>query len=612
LLFLFPAAIFPQQSADTLETARQLRDQGKNKEAYSLLKKYERHHTTDFNTLWLYGQLSYFTQRFDQAKSVYEKAIALEPANLYIQLDYARILVNLGEYEKAEPYFGRYASYDPSNAEVNSYLSQIAHWRILSRDTLELTRNLRNEGKMGQAFRLAKKYYKNHSTDLNARWLFAQVSYFNNRFGKSKSLYEMTIRSAPKNLYLQLDYGKMLVNIGEFEKAKPYLKTYLDYEPGNSQVFASLAKIDYWQGDYNAALKKIEKAQPSESESRDIHMLCENILIAKSPWINITEGYLTDDQPLQTYTTQIQGGMFLHPLSFLHFDLEVPVFRKESATYSAFWFQAGNKSIIGKAGINIDAGIGMIKFPVGNNFNWTGNLSFEKKLFRHLKITLNAERSPYFYTVRSIDTAIIENRYAAKVRWEKFRSWSGEIAFDFHRFPFDKNNLYTLYGWVFTPPLRLSVFEFRIGYSFNHSTTDKLNFVPEKTLAEILANYDASEPIKGIYDPYFTPRDQVSHSAIIGIGIFPWKPVDLSVNASFGILGSAMIPYFYLDKNAIISQGLVKEKYQPIQVNALANIHLSGIIKLQVFYTYHRTYYFTSNYAGIGMRISLWHGTKKK
>ncbi|MCX6249661.1 MAG: tetratricopeptide repeat protein [Bacteroidetes bacterium] len=497
LLFLFPITLFPQNTADTLETARQLRDHGKNKEAYSILKKYEKHHSRDFNTLWLYGQLSYL----------------------------------------------------------------------------------------------------------------------NSRFGKSKSLYEKAIQSSPRNLYLQLDYGKMLVNIGEFDKAKPYLTTYSEYDPGNSQVYASLAKIDYWQGDYNAALKKLERIRPTEKESRDINMLRENIRISKTPWISVTEGYVTDNQPMQSYTTQLQGGLYLHPLSFLNFDVEVPVFLKEGATYSAFWFQAGNKAIIGKAGINIDADLGILKFPVGNKTTWTGKLTFEKKLFRHLRITLKAERSPYFYTIRSIDTAIIENQYAAMVRWDKFRSWSGEAAYNFHRFPFDKNNLVTVYGWVFTPPLRLSVFEFRIGYSFNHSTTDKLHFVPEKTLAEILTNYDATAQIHGIYNPYFTPKNQVSHSAMLGITIFPWKPIDFSINASFGIIGSAMIPYFYLDSNAVaetyINQGLVKVRYTPIQVNALANIHLSRVMKLQLLYTFHRTYYFTSNYAGIGIRINLWNGKKE-
>jgi hypothetical protein len=365
-------------------------------------------------------------------------------------------------------------------------------------------------------------------------------------------------------------------------------------------------------------LKTIGKTKPGDKDAGEINLLKENILLAKAPWVNLTESYMTDDQPMQSLNTRIQAGAFFHPLSLLHINLETPVFQRKGSTSTALWFIAGNKSVVGMAGLSIDASVGIIRFPTGNAVNWTGNLIVEKKISRNLSFTVKSERMPYFYTLRSIDSTILENRYSASLKWDKSRSWTGEAAFEYHRFPLDKNNIYTVYGWIFSPPLRLSVFDFRLGYSFNHSTSDSMNYKPESKVKDIMTSSDAVSGITGIYDPYFTPRDQVSHSVMLGISIQPSGVVDLSVNARYGVLGSTMVPYFYLYKDPVnpvlirYTRGLVKQDYHPIRADALVNIHLSKTINFRAFYTYQKTYYYTGHSGGIGLGIILWNGKRGK
>ena len=619
ILCLFLSAshrVFSQSSADTLEMTRQLRDKGKIKTAYKLIKKYYSHHPDDFNSNWIYGQLAYFTRNFRQSASLYEKAIQLSPGNMYLQFDYARMLFNIGGYAKAEPWFKRYLSYDPSNKESRFYLNEIGYITGKYTDTLEMVRRLRNQGKSRSAFSLMKSYYPDHPDDFNTNWLYAQSAYYAHHIKKSKALYDRAITLSPQNLYLQLDYAKKLVNITEYEKAKKLLTKYLAYDSTNSQAITSLARISFWQGDYSKALSELYKIQPAEIQNKEVMAFIQDIQIAKSPWISLKEGYLTDDQPLQSFTSQLEGGIYLHPLSSLHFSMRVPVFITGDKTSQAFWFQGGNRSVLGKAKMDIEADLGLLKFPVKNSIDWTGNLEIDKIFLRHMVISVQAGRIPYFYTLSSIDTMVIDNHGSFKLGWNDLKSWNGEASFDIHQYPVDNNYLFGFSAWVFAPPVKFSFFELRFGYGFNYSTTQKNHFVPEKSLVEILKNYDPSAQINGIYNPYFTPKDQSIHSILAGISISPGKIVNFTINGNFGIYSTAQIPYFFLDNNAQstleIMNDFVKKRYIPVQLNAVASIPASKTVRIKVEYSYNKTYYFNSHYAGIGMTINFWNGRKTK
>jgi tetratricopeptide (TPR) repeat protein len=486
-----------------------------------------------------------------------------------------------------------------------------------SKDTLEMTRQFRDKGKIKTAYKIIKRYYSRHPDDFNTIWLFAQSAYNTHHIKKSKSLYKKAISLSPKNLYLQLDYAKKLVNIGEYEKAKKLLLNYLAYDPTNAQAITSLARISYWQADYNKALSELNKIGPEEKYSKEVNAFRQDIQIAKSPWFSINEGYRSDDQPLQSLTSELQGGIYLHPLSSLHFTMQVPVFITENKTSPSYGFQFGNKSVIGKAKMEIQADLGLVKFPVKRAITWTGNLAIEKIFIRHLEISLHAGRDPYFYTLSSIDKRILDNHGSLKLGWNDLTSWNGQASLDIHQFPLDNNYLTGISFWGFAPPIKFSVFELRFGYAFSYSTSQKFHFVSEKSFSEILTNYDPNAQIKGIYFPYFTPKDQTIHSILAGLVISPGKFVRFTINANFGVYATAQIPYIFLDSNKTVSSvefrnDFVKEKFFPLQLNGAMTVFASKTILLRIEYTYNQTYYFSSQFAGIGLTINLGNGRKKK
>ncbi|NQV01016.1 MAG: hypothetical protein HQ542_00075, partial [Bacteroidia bacterium] len=362
-------------------------------------------------------------------------------------------------------------------------------------DTLEQAKAFRDNGKLKAALKLLEPYHATHPKDLNSAWLYAQTAYWAKHNKLSQEVYESAIGYHPDNLYLQFDYANMLVNIGKYDKAMPYLENFLVYYPGNTQAELILAKVEFWKGKYKEAIDKASGLVKTDSgtthqKNQEVMSLLDQVFLAKSPWIGISGSYYSDNQPLQTIFPILESEIWLHPISTLRFSVRSPFFSQGGTFTNALWLQAGNTSFIwyGNWKITLDAGV--LKYPYENTTTWTGNFKLEKRSFRHLVTTLQTERKPYFSTESSIDTVILEYHVAETISWDNFDSWNGQISYNWDYFLTDYNSIYSFAAWGLTPPLKVSVFDFRLGYGFSYTTSNKNNFEYVGTKADIIANYD--------------------------------------------------------------------------------------------------------------------------
>jgi tetratricopeptide (TPR) repeat protein len=474
-------------------------------------------------------------------------------------------------------------------------------------DTLNLAKKLREKGKIHQSFKLLKKAYSHHPDNLNVAWLTAQTAFWANKISKSKQIYRKAIKDNLKNMYLKLDYSKMLVNTGDFLEATDLLKNYLSYDSTNAQALTALSRISFWECRYNDATKKVRKALKSDPKFPDALSLEKEIAIARSPYLKIGAGYITDDQPMTTISTLIAAGFYFHPLSSVHFNLQTPFMIRDGQTLNAFLFDAGNVSCFSSAGltIGIDAGVG--RFPFKAIYMGTGNLTLDEICLRHLEISVLAERNPYFLTRSSIDTVVIQNHLKGSIGWNNLNNWNGQIAVEAFTYPIDKNLTYSAYGWIFAPPVKFSVFRLGFGYAYNYSSSQKNRYLPEKSLSEIIANWESNQSIAGIYNPYYTPKDQQFHSFLLSFSGHLLKWLDFSLSTNTAILASAQVPYLYLDKNSdgntILKTGFASQNFTPVTIHGQLNIKASDRISLQTEYAFMRTFYYTSNYVGIGLTL---------
>jgi len=474
-------------------------------------------------------------------------------------------------------------------------------------DTLNKAKQLRAQGNIHKSFSLLKSAYKHHPDNLNVAWLTAQTAFWANRIRQSKHLYTRTIKANPKNLYLQLDYAKMLVNTGDFHVASSLLNNYLAYDSTNAQALTALSRIFFWKSKYHEAALLVNKAMKYDPKYPDAPTLSKEIALARSPYLKFSAGYGTDNQPMTTVSSMLGAGFYFSALSSLHFSFQSPFFIRDGKTSNAFIFQAGNTSFVSNANLTFGLDAGVVKLPYKTNYTWTGNLYLDQVFIRHLEISVSAQRNPYFSTLSSIDTIVIQNHLSASIGWNNMNNWNGQIAAEALTYPFDHNLTYTAYGWIFGPPVKFSVFKLQIGYGYNYSNSQKSRFVSEKSLSEIISGYDANTAIAGVYNPYYTPKDQQIHSFLVAFSGHLLKWLDLSLSANAGFLATAQVPYLYLDKNTldstVLKTGFVSERFFPLTLHLQAMIKISERIHFQADYTYMKTYFYTSNYAGIGINI---------
>ena len=626
LLFLvvFSSA---QSPTDTLETAKKLKSEGRLKQAAALLKAYHKVHPTELNSSWVFAQTEYWLKNFKQAKKLYKGAISAHPANYYLQLDYANFLLETGKAQKAKSILAHYHSFDSTSTGFKALIPAM-YWQDKNRkknealyrnyvptaaDSLNKVKQFKGDNKNSKAYRLLKLYYKSHEEEFNTTWLFAQVSYLNKHFKRSKLLYKKAMALQADNYYLKLDYANTLTNIADYNKSLPLLNIYRSYDPKNLKLKINLAKVYLAQGNYGLAEKEINAVLVQDDKNVEALALLDQLHLARASWVKIKGNYNKDSQPLQTITPAVEAGVYLHPEATLKLNLQTPLFLSNGSLKNTEWFQAGDISAFRKAGFQLAFDAGLVKQPYENKISWTANLELKQTLLKHLVLQAQAERKPYYYTISSLDTIIMVNRVSAYAEWNDLNSWNGRLSFEYNGFA-DKNYVIGGGGWLFTPPLKASVFEFRIGYAYSFSTALTNKFEPEKTLAQILNPYDANAAIAGVYSPYFTPYNMGVHAALASILAHPVKMMDIGFNANVGFYATTLNPYFFLDKNqsgsTFINKGYSTEKFYPLEFSTYALFRITKKISLKADYTYRKTYFYTSNSVGLGLKINFWNEQK--
>jgi hypothetical protein len=479
-------------------------------------------------------------------------------------------------------------------------------------DTLSLAKKMRDGGKIKEAWQLLSGYRKTHPNDLNANWLAAQTAFWMHHFKDSREIYETAMAANPKNYYLKLDYGKVLGDMGAFEQSSGLLHTYLKFDSTNTDALTTLAKITYWEGDFNQAADKIKDILKQHPDNRAASDLYDEILSARSPWIRLDGNYSSDDQPLQTLTPELKGSVFLSPLAALHLAVSTPFFIKDGITRQALSVEVGNRSNFFKQGLKTDIALGAVQFPFKNTIAFKGNISLTETIAKYLELSAAADRRPYFYSRSSIDTTILQNNLSVSAAWNNKRSVNGIAGFLVSTFP-DNNSLQTFYTTLFSPELKAGLFKFQLGYGYNYSTSNNNRFVPVKTLSQI--NLNPAAVIEGNYIPYFTPNQQQIHS-IVGIAVYqPQKNIQVGATGNYGIYATTQDPYFTELKTGSTvtgwSRSYSSQTFTPVEISGYIMYQPTKKLFLRAAYQYHQTFFYTTQNLSFTVKVNFWHEKKK-
>ncbi|HWB64564.1 MAG TPA: tetratricopeptide repeat protein, partial [Chitinophagales bacterium] len=444
-------------------------------------------------------------------------------------------------------------------------------------------------------------------------WLYAQTEYWLNHISKSKKAYRKAMALNPDNDYLQLDYAKELVDLGDLKQADTIIARLQARGKNYSAMHILKARIAFDNGNYNQTNLEAYYALQLDKGNTEALGLYEKVAQAKAPWLKTGIGYTNDDQPMQTIAPSIEAGIYLHRYAALQLGFYSPVFYTNGSFKSAQIFQAGDVTNFSQIGLLLQANAGVVKYPT-NRISWLGNLYISKTFIKHLVVEVQAEEKPYFYTISSIDSVVNAGHFVFSLGWNDKSTWNGKASFDFNYFN-DKNYAYSAYAWLFAPPIKFWKAELRFGYSYNFSNANTSHFVSSETLAQIISNYATTQQITGVYTPYFTPNMVQTHSALVSFDMEPIKALSINVHANIGFYASAQTPYLYLDNyggETVIARDYFRNTFWPFNVGASLSWQANRAINLSAEYTYTSSYFFSSHYAGLSLKASFLNGKKKK
>ncbi len=477
-------------------------------------------------------------------------------------------------------------------------------------DTLKMVQDLNQDKRHEESLRLLNDYRRHNKNEIYGDWLYAHTLHLTGQFVKSQKAYYALENRYPYNYDIKLDRINKVIDHENLNKAIQQLHHIEAQLPKDYNFIAHklLSQLYYWKGDYDQAASEIDKALYLYFDEKSALKLKKQIQHARSNWLDINLGYFTDDQPMNIVAPQVEAGFYINTMTSIGAKLSFPFYSFSDNSYTTPWVSAFSKFNFIEPKIGVKVGLGMISYQ-SKDKALTGYVIAKKQFSKYTSLSINAELAPYLATTFSIPSKLMQTKYGINFHYNNPKGFIGKAAYSINQFPALDNSFYTASGWIVSPPLNLANFELRAGYGVNYSNSQKSTFSSAVSLDTILANWDSTYTIEGAFDPFFSPSNQLIHSAVGMIKYTINKDVNMGIDLNYGFSAKLDAPYLYLDKNTnnetVIGRKFEETTYHPMDINTFINYRWSEDLELKGFYKFQRTTYYQSNYFGVTSHLTF-------
>lgn len=453
-------------------------------------------------------------------------------------------------------------------------------------------KKLLNKNEFEAAENLLETNYNGNSEDLEFNWLYAYTAHKNKHEKLAKRLYKKAISIAPENMDLKLEYIRALFESGNLREIQPIIDVLKNSSVDQSEVLLLEAKTNYWLGKFDKANERLSEFNTLFPESDLANELRQTIDDTRSPYLKVDVAYLTDDQPLQALSEQIEFGQYRSWLLFPALIVKNFNFSSSSqvvtvSVRNVFQFVGIGLSSKLEAGVYYNQNV--------KKTNFIGAFSLSKSLFKKTSLEVGINRNPYIATTISTTYDLLQNNAFATIESGIIKPVFLHVGYNYQFFD-DQNNIQTFGAWALSKPLFKSLFKLQIGYGFSYSDSETITYIPSKPItAETTDGYSI---VDGEYSPYFTPDDQLINSAIIVMGITVAKKIEITAKGNYGFYARAKIPLLgsvaTQPNNKNISLLSYKAEFHPFDAELSIDYHINNKITIAARSSYFETYYYSS------------------
>ncbi len=475
-------------------------------------------------------------------------------------------------------------------------------------NTLDQAKQFRNDHKFEEAAAVLESFENTYPGNIWIERLYAQTLYWIQDIEGASVIYERAIGYHPEDMAVKYEYALMLFDLNDFEKARGLLLEYVEGQQYAGEAEALLAKINYYLADFKTADRHLEAALALHPDDPELLQIKREIQRIIRPNLDLGGDYIIDQQPMQVFGPDLKFNWYRS--NILDFTVSGNLFKYADIPNPNIISSLllTNRFHINKSRLKIHLSAGGFYSNLGKDFDWAGSFQLVNEFKSTLKIDLKAERTNYSYTISSAQSLLMTNQLTFNVSLGKQNAWNGLAGSQIVFFP-DDNYVTSYYVWVLSRPITFSAFKLSLGYAFSYMNAHEDRFEPSTTVEQIVEDEAYDEKIEGIYNPYYTPINQINNSLLLNLSFQPSSSTLFHAHASAGLYSLIDGPYFFVDydnNNMLnIEKGFATQNYIPMDFGVTYRQELSEKLELNTSYRYLSTYYFVSHNFNLGFRLYL-------
>lgn len=439
-----------------------------------------------------------------------------------------------------------------------------------------------------KAASILSKNYHRFSESLNINWLYAHVFLLVDKKIQADHKFKKAISLAPNNKELQMDYARFLYQTGEIDKVEAVLANFMDENSKNVEFLLMQANISFWNGDTKSAQKKVDQIQEIYPGTDITKNLENQIKQLTAFYVRANFEYQTDSQPMDYFAQHISIEKYIS--KFLNPRLEVSNYNFSPQTEQALILKLGNKMRFDQLNLTLDVTGGAYKNFSGET-DWIGGVRFEQKLADNASLNFGYSKNSVLGTIASTEFNLTKQDVFGELdynnKWLVFHTAYNQQFYQ------DDNTITLFGGYIVSQPVKVQKFGFQLGYGYNYSDAENILFV-----------FD--DQGMGVYDPYFTPKEQQIHSGLFIVSYKPFQKLTLQGKLNYGIEATVSNPYpLEVAPNVFEIGGFYDETFDYTEIEGSINYVFSSRFSINAAYIFQETFFYKRDNINLGLNYTF-------
>lgn len=461
--------------------------------------------------------------------------------------------------------------------------------KITEKELVSAAKDFISKKEYQQAVELLSQHYKKFSESLVINWLYAYAFSLNGDEKQAYKKFNKAIKIAPDNKELKMDYARFLYKIGKIDEASSVMDFFMDDNSKNVEFLMMQANISFWKRDLKNAREKIVKIKEIYPHTDLTKSLEAQIAQATATYIQANFEYQKDSQPLEYFANHIIAGEFIS--RFLSPQLEISRYSFSPQKEGALTLKLSNQFYFDK--LKLAAKItGGVYLNDSDTSDWLGGISFTKNLFKDASFNFGYTKDALLGTIASTTFNLTQQDLFGVLDYSN-KYIALNAAYNYKFFDYDDNNITSIGAWIVSQPIKVNQFGFQLGYGYSYTDSE-----------EILFFYDSQG--MGIYDPYFTPKDQEIHSALFITSYKPTKKITVRAKLNYGIQATVQNPYpIEVTVGNFETGGFYKADFDYVEVNGSLQYAVSNNFSFKANYIYQETFFYSRDNFNLGLNFTF-------